>query len=88
MHDHGETFSCAAGPDLNAAACAVPYGQIRSTTAGAIRAAGGVVIWKREFSQRGTINNQHVHVTEVGPTVFSDLRANPIPKPNRTDGGK
>lgn len=36
------------GPDLEAAACAVPYNQMRLTTAGAIRNAGGIVVWKVE----------------------------------------
>ncbi len=83
-----EPFSCATGPDLTAAACAVPYNQLRATTAGQIRTAGGVVEWLTEFSQRGTINKQHVHVTELGETVFSDPLHNPVPKAARIDGGK
>lgn len=37
----GEVFSGAVGPSLIDAAAAVPHGQIRITTAGDIRAAGG-----------------------------------------------
>lgn len=84
----GETFSCVTGPTLDAAACAVPYNQVRATTAGAIRAAGGMVEWAPEFSQRGTMNKQHVHVTEAGPTVLPDPQPNPVPKAARIDGGK
>ena len=82
----GETFSCAAGPDLTAAACAVGYGQIRHTTAGQVRASGGIVEWLLERSHRGTLYFQHVHVTERGPTVFSELIPNPVPKIQRIDG--
>ena len=84
----GETFSCATGPDFAAAAAAVPYNQLRRTTTGAVRAAGGVVEWVREYSRRGTMNRQHVHVTEAGPTVFGDVIPNPVPKADRIDAGK
>ena len=62
----GTLFSGAAGPTLLAAACAVPHGQLRATTAGAIRAAGGTVVWQPGLARSGTINKQHVHVTELG----------------------
>ncbi|MBY0513590.1 MAG: hypothetical protein K2P78_06725 [Gemmataceae bacterium] len=84
----GVVFSCSTGPTLEAAACAVPYGQMRATTAGAIRAAGGTVAWKAEFSHRRTMNKQHVHVAEPGATTFGGLRPNPAPKAGRIDGGK
>ncbi|HET6576319.1 MAG TPA: hypothetical protein VFG68_22145 [Fimbriiglobus sp.] len=84
----GDTFSCTAGPTLGAAACAVPYNQVRATTAGAIRAAGGVVEWVPELSPRGTMSPQHVHVTESAPTVLGDPQPNPVPKSGRIDGGK
>jgi hypothetical protein len=86
MPSAGVVFSCSAGPTLEAAACAVNYGQIRFATAEQIRAAGGSVQWVLERSQRGTLNFQHVHVTERGPTVFSELTANPVPKADRIDG--
>lgn len=41
--DPGVEFSCSVGPIVDAAACAVPYGQIRVTTVAAVRAAGGRV---------------------------------------------
>jgi hypothetical protein len=84
----GITFSCASGPTLEAAGCAVPYNQIRATTAGAIRQAGGVVEWVPESSHRGTMNKQHVEVTESGRTVFGEPQSNPVPKSDRIDAGK
>jgi len=84
----GIEFSCSAGPTLDEAACAVPYGQLRTTTAGAIRAAGGIVKWKPEFSQRRTMNKQHVHVTEPASSAFGELQPNPVPKTGRIDQGK
>ena len=84
----GTVFSCAKGPTLEAAGCAVPYNQIRLTAAGAIRQAGGVLEWLPEFSRRGTMNKQHVEVTEAGPTVFGEPTTNPVPKADRIDGGK
>lgn len=84
----GDKFSCSAGPILSAAACAVPYNQCRVTTAGAVRAAGGSVVWAPEFSRNQTLNKQHVHVIEGGPTVFSTLQPNPVPKADRIDKGK
>jgi len=86
--DPGETFSCAAGPDIAAAGGAVPYNQIRSTTAGAIRDVGGMVEWVPEVSPRGTMNKQHVHVTEAGPTSFGEPGPNSVPKASRIDEGK
>ena len=84
----GEEFSCTAGPTTEAAGCAVPNGQVRITTAGTIRSAGGVVEWVPELSPRGTMNKQHVHVTEAGPTVFGEPIPNPCPKANRIDFGR
>lgn len=81
----GEVFSCATGPTTAAAGCAIPNNQARATTAGAIRAAGGVVEWVPEFSPRGTMNKQHVHVTEGRPTTFGEPEPNPVPKVNRID---
>src|SRR5437763_195906 len=59
----GDTFSAVVGPTLDAAACAVPNGQVRVVTAGEIRRRGGVVEWLPEISAHGTLNEQHVHVT-------------------------
>lgn len=83
----GDEFSCAVGPTLDAAGCAAPNNQIRVSTAGAIRSAGGVVEWLPEFSRHGTMNLQHVHVSEAGPTAFGDPVPNPVPKAARIDKG-
>jgi hypothetical protein len=82
----GLTYSANFGPTLEAAAAAVPYGQIRVTTAGEIRRGGGIVEWCPENSRHGTLNNQHVHVTEAIPSILSALQPNPVPKNLRIDG--
>src|SRR5438445_4573304 len=84
--DPGVLYSGAVGPTLEAAACAVPYGQIRLTTVGKIRKDGGTVIWLVETSRRLTVNRQHVNITEAGPTAFSALTPNPVPRVDRIDG--
>lgn len=84
----GTTFSTSVGPTLDAAGCGVQHGQVRVTTAGAIRAAGGRVEWCPEFSPRGTMNRQHAHVTEAGPSVFPEPVPNPVPRKQRVDEGK
>ena len=83
-----EAFSCSTGPSLESAACAVPYNQIRVATAGTIRNAGGVVEWKPEYSQRRTLNKQHVNVMESSTGVFGELGPNPVAKSARIDGRK
>ena len=84
----GEIFSCTVGPTIEAAASALPFGQLRHSTAAAIRRAGGIVIWLAEKSRHHTINLQHVNVIEAGEFTFSDLRPNPVPKSRRIDGDK
>jgi len=86
--DCGTVFSCTVGPSLGDAACALPYGQIRWTTAGAIRAGGGLVIWIAEKSRHQTTNLQHANIVEGVSTTFSDPIANPVPKRDRIDGDK
>jgi hypothetical protein len=82
----GTVFSGAVGPALEDAAAAVPHGQIRTTTAGAIRAAGGEVAWKPEKSRRQTLNRQHVNIIEGDASTFSELARNPVPLRDRIDG--
>ena len=82
----GGVFSGTVGPTIEAAACAVPHGQIRLSQVVAIRNAGGVVVWEPETSKHKTINHQHVNIIEVGPTSFSVLQVNPNPRANRIDG--
>lgn len=84
----GTAFSAAVGPTLVTAAAAVPYGTLRATTAGQIRAAGGTIEWLPEHSPHRTLNLQHVHVTEAGPTTFALPFPNPLPKRQRIDGDK
>jgi hypothetical protein len=84
----GTIFSAVVGPTLAIAAAAVPYGMIRSSTAGQIRAAGGTITWLPEHSPRGTLNLQHVHVIEIGPTTFTASQPSPVPKRQRIDGDK
>jgi hypothetical protein len=84
----GQEYSAHVGPTLDAAAAAVPYGQVRVTTAGEIRRAGGIVNWYPQPSRHGTANNQHVHVTEMRSSILSALKPNPVPKNLRIDGGR
>ena len=53
----GKTISGAAGKNLEEAAAAVPHGTIRVTTAGAIRARGGVVEWDPEISRHARVSD-------------------------------
>lgn len=82
----GGVFSGAVGPTLEAASCAVPHRQLRFSTVGAIRAAGGAVWWEPELSRHLTLNFQHVNIIEAGPTTFSELGPNPVSRPDCIDG--
>ena len=85
----GTTFSGAAGPTLEAAAAAVPHGQIRATTAGAIRSQGGTVTWEHQLSRWLTPNPQHVNILEGGTSSsFPDPMPNPIPRRDRIDADR
>ncbi len=84
----GQRYSANVGPTVEAAASSVPYGQIRVTTVAEIRRAGGIVEWVLEYSRHGTLNEQHVHVTEMTSSTLSPLRPNPVPKTLRIDGGR
>lgn len=85
----GGEFSCSVGPSLEAAAAAIPNGQLRWTTARAIRAGGGRLEWVAEESRHHTINRQHVNITEGGASSsFSELMTNPVPRRARIDGDK
>lgn len=84
----GQLYSAHVGPTLQDAAAAVPYGQIRVTTAGDVRRAGGIVEWFPEHSRHGTLNLQHIHVTEPASSTLSPLRPNPVPKRSRIDAGR
>jgi hypothetical protein len=84
--DPGVPFSASTGPTLEAAACAVPHGTIRLTTAGNIRHKGGKVMWVPETSPHGSGNRQHVEIIEAGSTEFLLPMQNTVPKRDRIDG--
>lgn len=82
----GIVFSGAIGPTLEDAASAIPHGQLRVAKVGAIRATGGIVKWIPEMTRYKIINLQHVDVTELGLTAFSELKPNPVSRPDRVGG--
>lgn len=84
----GTRFSAVAGPTLEAASAAVPHGRVRMALAGSIRSSGGIVEWEPDWSRFWTLNEQHVHITEAGPSVFSELLPNPVPRKRRIDGSR
>jgi hypothetical protein len=84
----GEAFSASVGPTPETAAAAVPHGTIRITRVGTVRAGGGTVEWYPEVTRYGTINKQHVNVTEVGETSFGEAMPNPVPARSRVDGDR
>ncbi len=82
----GEVFSGATGKTLEDAAAGVPHGQIRATTAGEIRAAGGTVVHKPELTRSGALNEKHADVClGPGPCSFGPLQPNPVPKAERIE---
>ncbi|MEV4283232.1 polymorphic toxin-type HINT domain-containing protein [Actinoplanes xinjiangensis] len=83
MPPPGTVFSGAMGTDLNEASGAVPHGSVRATTAGAIRAAGGVVEYVPEEGPGGLMNYNHVNIQMGSENPFGDLQNNPVPKANR-----
>jgi len=84
----GTVFSASVGPFIDIASAALPYGTIRVTSVGEIRKAGGSVEWRPETTRYGTINRQHVNVTEAGTTSFAEAVPNPVPCKSRIDGEK
>jgi hypothetical protein len=80
----GTTFSGSQGVDLPDAGRGVPHGQVQPTTAGQIRSQGGSVDVVPEATRSGTMNYQHVNVTEGGgATSFGPPQPNPVPKADR-----
>jgi uncharacterized protein RhaS with RHS repeats len=81
----GQVFSGSQGSSVGDAGKGVPYGQIRTSTAGEIRAGGGTVDVAPEPTRSGQINGQHVNVTEGGQSsTFSEPpQPNPAPKADR-----
>jgi hypothetical protein len=84
----GQVFSAVVGPTLEAAGAAVPHNQLRMARVEDIRRKGGTVEWLAEYSNHGTLNEQHVQVVECGSTSFSEPSPNPIPKKLRIDQGR
>jgi RHS repeat-associated protein len=87
MPAQGTTFSGAHGATVEGAAQGVPHGQIRTSTAGEIRGAGGSVRSAPEPTRSGKMNYKHVDVREgkKQPSTFSDPKPNPVPKKDRID---
>jgi hypothetical protein len=81
----GTVFSCATGPNLNAACAAVPHGSVRVTTAGQIRAGGGTVqrVPEPVGPSDPRVNYNHVNVTLGKNSPFSAIQPNPVPKKSR-----
>ncbi len=84
----GSVFSAVIGPTFESAAAAVPHGSVRFAIVAEIRRRGGVVEWRAEFSPHGTLNEQHVNVSEDGDTIFSEPLPNPVSRRQRIDQGK
>jgi hypothetical protein len=77
-------FSGAAGVDAIDAGKGIPHGTLRITTAGAIRAAGGIVEAAPERSRSGKINGRHVNIMLGGKRQpFGPPQQNPNPKVDR-----
>jgi hypothetical protein len=85
MPPQGTTFSGAHGATVEDAAQGVPHGQIRTSTAGEVRDAGGSVRSAPERTRSGNINQKHVNVREGtnNPSTFSQPKPNPVPKKDR-----
>jgi len=85
MPPAGTKFSGAQGSTVEDAAQGVPHGQIRESTAGQIRKAGGSVRSKPEATRAGNMNEKHVNVREgtKQPSTFSKPKSNPVPKKHR-----
>ena len=82
----GTVFSGSQGATLSEAASGVPHGSIRVTTAGEIRARGGVVVFAPEPSRSGMVNWLHVNVAEGSAmSTFGDITPNPVPKNMRVN---
>jgi RHS repeat-associated protein len=85
MPPAGTKFSGSQGATLEDAAQGVPHGNIRQSTAGDIRKAGGSVRSKPELTKGGKMNPKHVNIREgtKKPSTFSKPKPNPVPKKDR-----
>jgi RHS repeat-associated protein len=84
MPPAGEPFSGSQGATTGEAGAGVPHGTIRETTAGNVRANGGTVEVAPERTRSGTMNYQHVNVTEGKPS-FGPPKPNPVPRKDRIE---
>ena len=81
----GDVISAQMGANIAEAASGLPHGTVRVATAGAIRAAGGVVELDPEPAWKGgPVNTWHVSVTEGSHPAFpgQPIR-NPVGKEDR-----
>ena len=85
LPEPGAEFSGSHGPTIEDAAAGVPHGTVRDTTAGVIRAGGGMVeVAPEPAYPNGPINPRHVNVRTGGNRGgFSDPKPNPVPKADR-----
>jgi hypothetical protein len=81
----GSVLSAQMGSSVAEAAAGLPHGTVRFTTAGEIRAAGGIVeLVPEAVFPGGPPNTWHVNVTEGGNSVFPAIGiSNPVPKAQR-----
>lgn len=85
MPGAGVEFSGPMGATIKEAGAGVPHGSLRATTAGAIRAAGGIVEYAPEpiAGEGSPLNYNHVNVTLGSDDPFGAIEANPAPKAGR-----
>lgn len=81
----GQVFSGSYGSTLDEVVASARHSQIRTTTAGELRAGGGAVDYAPELNPSvGKISYQHADVGRgAGSRPFGDLMPNPIPKSDR-----
>ncbi len=83
LPEGNQIYSGAQGATLQEAAGGVPHGQIRVTTAGEIRQAGGRVRAAPEPSYPGgPVNPRHVNI-QGGQSAFGPVQQNPVPRSQR-----
>jgi hypothetical protein len=84
QHQPGRTISGQMGATATEASSGLPHGQIRVTTAGEIRAAGGTVtLAPEEAGPGGPVNTWHVNVTEGPQSAFPEQTVGNVPTSQR-----
>ncbi len=81
----GNVISARMGSSATEAAAGLPHGTVRVTTAGEIRAAGGMVELVPEAAYPGgPLNTWHVNITEgANPAFPAQGIPSPVPKAQR-----